>query len=579
MMTHNLRNLLITLLGIFCATFATAAPRLHFSDLISGPAAGNTDGLGDGAIVTVWGYGLGSSQGASRLYFKDSANVSREASHTYYWKDANGNLPGGPADLYSYHQMQEIAFSIPDSAEGSGEIFVMVDGERSNSLPFTTRSGNIWFIASAGDDSTGDGSWANPWATLQQTVMGGNGKLSPGDIVYSVGIGSSSDVNVGQNVALSGTGSNPYAMVVYPGYRADISATHAGFRIYFGASHYWHFSKWSVETTFIGFNQFGYCRVVGNFVTGPNLPASGIYTGWFHGTCEGMGEDTTLCSGIKALGNEVTNYGNSDGTSFHFHHLTYMTNRSGFTAEGVEFGWNYFHDNPIWHGLHIYDHTVCGGWSTPIEIHDNVIKNNGGNTININLNCPEDTTTINLWNNITITDTDWNPPLNGAPAAAICIATASAATTMNFWNNTLHGYASRNVFETGVITFSNNVVVGNRDTDYARGNPDTYSNNLFYNTANQSLTVPAWVTHNSDPLLGNDYVPLADSPVIASGEMAPAYASVDFFGRQRVGVPDLGAVSFLPETPFRTPQVVSFFPVPAIISSSVDGSGVGNDGE
>ena len=52
---------------------ALAEPRLHFSDLASGPKAGNSDtSLGqtageDGTIVTVWGAGLGEAQGNSKI--------------------------------------------------------------------------------------------------------------------------------------------------------------------------------------------------------------------------------------------------------------------------------------------------------------------------------------------------------------------------------------------------------------------------------------------------------------------------------------------------------------------------------
>ena len=38
--------------------------------------------------------------------------------------------------------------------------------------------------------ATGDGTWGNPWASMQSVVEGGNGRLAAGDIVYSVGVGS-----------------------------------------------------------------------------------------------------------------------------------------------------------------------------------------------------------------------------------------------------------------------------------------------------------------------------------------------------------------------------------------------------
>ena len=119
------------------------APYLAFSDLISGPDTGMGDGVGSGTVVTIWGQNLGSAQLDSKIYFTDSSQTRREAAHVYYWKNADGELPSGPANLYESHRMQEIALSIPDSAAGLGLIHVEVNGKASNTLPFTVRTGNV----------------------------------------------------------------------------------------------------------------------------------------------------------------------------------------------------------------------------------------------------------------------------------------------------------------------------------------------------------------------------------------------------------------------------------------------------
>ena len=149
-------------------------PALNFSDIDSGPKIGNTDGAGGltssqhGAIVTVWGNYLGSSQGSSKIYVGGV-----EAAHVYYWKDADGTLPGGPADLKTYHRMQEIAFSVPAGAsDGANMIRVNVGGVDSNTLPFTVRNGNIRFIKSGGSNSN-EGTWSGPWGVLG--AAGGQG--------------------------------------------------------------------------------------------------------------------------------------------------------------------------------------------------------------------------------------------------------------------------------------------------------------------------------------------------------------------------------------------------------------------
>jgi len=56
----------------------------------------------------------------------------------------------------------------------------VVNGNRSNSLPFTVRSGNIYFVKTNGNDDTGDGSWSRPWHTIPKAVN----TIAPGDIAY-----------------------------------------------------------------------------------------------------------------------------------------------------------------------------------------------------------------------------------------------------------------------------------------------------------------------------------------------------------------------------------------------------------
>ncbi|MDY7031689.1 MAG: hypothetical protein SVY10_07250, partial [Thermodesulfobacteriota bacterium] len=162
-------------------------PVLHFCDIVSGPKSGNTDGMVNdhGAIVTIWGNNLGSSQGASNVYFKDSSDNIYEAAHVYYWVNADGLSSGGPADLHTYHKMQEIAFSIPFSAsDGLGKIYATVNGVNSNELHFTVREGNIYFVKTTGNNSTGDGSWSTPWQTIDFIGEGAGGTLDAGDIIY-----------------------------------------------------------------------------------------------------------------------------------------------------------------------------------------------------------------------------------------------------------------------------------------------------------------------------------------------------------------------------------------------------------
>ncbi|HBR79594.1 MAG TPA: hypothetical protein DEA46_04165 [Candidatus Moranbacteria bacterium] len=528
----------VSILGVLIMVdiVEASSPILNFSDITSGPKTGNTDGIGSGAIVTIWGNYLGSAQGSSKIYVGDV-----EATAVYYWKNADGQLPGGPADLYTYHKMQEITFAIPSSApNGETTIKVVVGGINSTTLPFTVRAGNIYFVKSTGNDTTGNGSWENAWANLSN-ALSGDGKISAGDVIYSVGVGSMSDVNIGSTTAQVGTLSDPYSVICYP--NISCSATNgntANFRNWNGANRYWNFSKFSLATDYQAFSIFQGSRIIGNNVTGPTINSG--YSGWVGGGCAGNVSDN--CGGHRIYGNEVHDYGAVDGSVDQFQHLFYISNRSGSVAEGFEIAWNNLHDNPIYQGIHIYDQELCGGWSGSINIHHNVVKNQGGNAININFGCVSNPTTINVYNNLTITDTYYNLPGLSAPAAALRVD-ASSDTVVNIVNNTFSGWASANSVGSGFLTYENNIFLGNRNVAYVSGTPDIYDNNLFYDVVG-SPAVPAWAEYSESPRLIN-YVPELESPVIDSGsDTIVTYSVTDMIGGPHIsGNIDIGAIQYV----------------------------------
>jgi len=527
----------IGLLGIVHQTMA-ADPVLNFSDITSGPKTGNTDGFGDGAIVTIWGNNLGATQGTSKIYIGNT-----EITQIYYWKNADGQLPGGPADLYTYHKMQEIAFAIPNNAsDGLNQITVIVNGKTSNGLPFTVRSGNIYFIKSTGNDNTGDGSWDNPWRTMSN-VLSGNGKLIAGDIVYVMEGNIIGDINIGYTSNMQGTQENPYSVLVYPGTEFSISGSNiASFRNYNSLNYYWNFSKFNMETNYQAFSIFQGSRVIGNNISGPNVNSG--YSGWIGGGCAGTVPNN--CGGQKIYGNEVHDYGKNDGSVNQFQHLFYISNRSGIVAEGYDIAWNFLHDNPIYQGIHIYDQSDCGGWSGSINIYNNIIKNQGGNSININFNCINgNNTAINIFNNITVTDEDFNLSGRSAPGSALRIE-VSSDTVVNVKNNTFVGWGNPNSVLNGITRFENNIFLGNRDVDYITGVPNIYDRNLFYNKVDSSVTVPSWSFLNEDPLLNDNFYPSGNSLVLNNG-INEGGVYLDFFGtiRPQGSAYDIGAYEFV----------------------------------
>jgi len=334
-------------------------PVIHFSDILSGSKSGNTDGAGGlqsnehGAIVTIWGNNLGFMEGDSKVYFNDSTGMIHEVAYIYYWKNSDGSLPGGPSDLYTYHKMQEVAFSINSSvSDGLGEIFVEVNGKYSNSLNFTVQDGNIFFVKQTGSDSTGDGSWLNPWRTAynvgQQTD-----NIYAGDIVYFLNISETNGIRVGVSSLdfFKSNKTHPISLVTYPGSFTNISGySQADITIYnfYGKNEYLNFAKLFIHSNGIGIYGFKGMRVIGCELTGPLADGTG---GVIAGAGDGAG-------GGRYFGNYIHDFGNINTSSFH--HVFYLSNRDGTINEAYEFGWNYLIDNLALHAFHIYDQSDCG---------------------------------------------------------------------------------------------------------------------------------------------------------------------------------------------------------------------------
>ena len=542
---------LITFFVFFPIMVNAATPVLFFSDITSGPKTGLGDGLGEGSIVTVWGHNLGSSQGASKIY---CGGV--EAAHVYYWENADPTIGNsGPADLYSFHKMQEIAFSIDsDAPDGNVKIKVVVDGDGSNELDFYIRSGKIYFVKATGNNSNGDGSWANPWLNVDYYSSGACSKaeLGAGDIIYA-GDGVT-DFNGVALRAKSGTGlNNPIALVAYPG--ADYRVGTAGFGI--GNNNascaYWNFSKIFVQSDGIGIGAFKGMRVVGCEIT-DIVCAQGA-----SGAISGAGNNAD--GGIKCFGNYIHDFGGPCTTSWH--HVFYLSNRSGNSIEGYELGWNYLHDNDAYGALHVYDEGMCGGWTGIISLHDNVVVNQVQEGFGVSLACNEPTgPEIEVYNNLFI---------NCASNGSDCIGALRSTNTSNiqFYNNTIYGYGSSDSGRAlyvqangngtwnfgGTWAFYNNIIVDTKgrpfeDPTYA-DIPNSHGNNAFYSIVG-GVAVPSWaiLPKTDDPLLVNgstDFSLRPGSPCVNSGtSTVSAIVNSDIIGipRPQGGGYDIGAYEY-----------------------------------
>lgn len=412
--------LALILISSASASLAQPEPHLAFTDLIAGPQTGLGDGLGEGTIITLWGLRLGDTAG--EIWLTDATGEQHQAAHIYYWKPADGTLPGGPADLWRSHNMYEVAFSIPSTLpDGPAQISLATSNgiQSNNDLLFTVRPGNIYHVTNSGDPAN-DGSFSQPWRYISAYRFSGgsagNGRAQPGDVVYSHGVREISeaftDAHRGRAgiwvVQVEGTKEKQVAFASYPSTQAFASGPNWGIHPYLSTGLV--FSKFHVEVGHLaeppeGSPVLGVSnssgsneniraskdgRIIGNYL----VEREGMCATGYAGAIVGNGYNA---SGLKAFGNHIYDHG-CDQTS-HFQHTTYITIRTDAIdsdgnerekVDGWEFGWNFLEDNKAKFGLHFYDQwnehfSRCLDFKpgSVLLAHNNVIINQKGSAINV----------------------------------------------------------------------------------------------------------------------------------------------------------------------------------------------------
>lgn len=567
---------------------STKQPRILFTDIDSGPL-GLNDGQGQGAIVTIWGQNLGHSQKLSKVSFTDSAGNTNDCI-VYYWKNADGQLPSGPANLYESHQMQEIACSIPSSALGLGSLSANVDGVNSNKLPFTVRTGNIYYVHPDGDNNN-DCSWAKPCAYINggyrysgKNKGLGNERLKAGDIVYSRGVLEANN-DKGANVGLflrkiEGTESHPVSLIAYPNTRAKVSAANRGVHPY--VSSYINVSKFAIEVGYAPTdapisagstsNSNAHIKAQqGRYVGNRMSQIEGTcFTGWSGAiVSNGLGGD-----GIKVYGNHFDNLG-CDNSS-RYQHTLYLSNRTpNANIKAWEVSYNYLDNNNVFYGIHAYDETIYNGgddcdWdvSGTMRINNNVIVNQRGAGINIGTRDNNGdknkcwTADIEIQGNVLVNVGLGMPQENGvANPDAIRVTGALYPNTVTITNNTVHGYGEFVSLEQSkgyainvdldianpVVTVKNNAFVQttkHKNLQWLKIPSDAnVTNNSFFNTLTKDDN-NAPVLSNSiytDPLISvnNNQIKLnSNSPLVDSALGLTYY--YDIYGNSQTN--SIGAV-------------------------------------
>jgi hypothetical protein len=570
-----LRHGLWLLVFQFSLCFAAQPPVLNFSDLTSGPKTGNTDtSLGqtsgtDGVIVTVWGTNLGATQGSSKVF------VNGAEARVYSWGNATA-----PADLYTRHHLQMIAFQVSHLAtDGVGTIAVNVNGVASNTLPFTVRAGKIYFVKPTGDDSAGDGSWNKPWKTLGNLNF--NGALThllPGDTLYvcdgvqqTVEAGDRSVMNLDDREANTGTVAMPKALVGYPGAHTLIGNT--AFRSTYstfisGATNGYGALNWTIsKLTMTALNNVadlnpGF-RIIGNHVSAPQGSDAS-------GAVEGSGNN------LVVLGNEITQVGAFKCTKlYHPIYISGARTSSGPrlpTESNREIAWNYLHDNYANDGINIYSEDSSSAYITNHRVHHNVVVNQTGRGMLIgSLITGENWFYDNVIEKaglgpvspegdeghfgvqISAGDRNWNTnqPINTNTLIHFCNNTLYGCG----WSGSLNGANGALLFaglDQYTLDFSNNIIQSTGDP-YVAGWSDLPASAAFHNVWFGAGAAPAWDTSalSADPKFvnaaGSDFHLLSASPAIDVGLAAVStFVTVDFDNLPRPqgkGL-DLGAFEF-----------------------------------
>lgn len=349
---------------------SNAPPVLFFSDLESGPNTGGQDNKG--VFVTVWGKNFGSSQGSSYV-----------------------TIGGGQADNYPVWSDTEITFQLGPNA-ATGNITVTTTAGTSNGLPFTVRSGNIYFVDVNSPNDPGTGTYSDPWRSPSSFYS----NKAPGDICY-IRAGTYSgqyghqgwEANLCFRTADSGTSDNPIAWVGYPNEVATFVAKektiYIGVRckdnelpshiviagLYFDSDH----GCISIENGF---------RVVGNDCIGiSKLSATGIIArggtnvAVLGNTCHGGSSGSKLDhaiyinhgTNVEVAWNHIYNNNFSDGEMI-------VCNHDNAYNEGTVFSNIRIHDNFI--DTSIYGSRAIGiyetGAGSSFKIYNNILKRPGG---------------------------------------------------------------------------------------------------------------------------------------------------------------------------------------------------------
>jgi hypothetical protein len=556
--------ILLCSLNSFAQIIKPYTPFLAFSDITSGPCTGNSDtswsgsGNQNGAYVTIWGK------------FRP---LSLIPTPKFYVGNIQAKIIQNSFSSPAANPLEMVTIQIPNGlTNGPNFIYAVgsIGNDTSNYLPFTIRSGNIYYVKTDGNDTSGDGSWTNPWRTLDNKMNTGClNKIDTGDIVYLCDgvneIDSAGDhgcVDLGN----PGTETAPKAIIGYPFAHASIgdSLSEKSYVLWvsgIGLTSHFVISKLHLTARYEAATMHTGFRVVGNKITAPKGDGP-------TGAVAGLGNHLYL------LGNEITNVG-FVGTSKLYHpiYLQSMEACSGprLPAEtDREIAFNNLHDNLSYDGINIYRECGSSAYMTNTRVHHNIVQNQTGCGIRIG-----DYVVGENWvyNNLIINaGLGPNPPGDQAMHVPLYIHAGwdDTSTLIHCYNNTIvgGGFTGGASWASSMIGFAynhpmdldfrNNIIVSTTNgIEYINNYLDTPKNgsmrNLWYGAGVNS---PSWDSIGifGDPLFGGNghqFSLSMGSPAINTGIPSVQNANYpipiyDFecFYLSNSAIPDLGALEF-----------------------------------
>jgi hypothetical protein len=571
-----MRRILICLALLLCAASARAqAPVLFFSDLISGPATGNSDttySTGGGAYVTIYGNFLGSSMTSSSVALNGS------------------NCLGIVLQPSAWMWYQKFTVQLHSGCT-TGNFTVTTGSGTSNGIAFTVQSENIYFASGSGSDSAA-GSFSAPWRTLTHA----RSTMPAGSITYAqTGSDATTDDGTGWSTTMlitqNGTAAAPYAIIGYPGETVQIgpnsggdSAIRSGDTI---PANYWTFAELNVHAVSgEAVAQWGsnYWRWIGDDMTAPQANGE-----------EGGAEpiDSTYTT---FYGNNIHNMGIT-GAEAEFHGLYIATDVSE-----TDVGWNTIaytnggrclqthseYNGPGTNGFGIYN----------INIHDNVIHDCAldcmvGDSLSPNGNGSSNpqggplSGPVTIYNNVMYNCGQTTPPEDtgtwmGLYLTGVTTTGAAPSGTIYAFNNTIYAFgvntsppygSSEYGIDFGgsspILAISNNNLLystqGTRVPYFGGGSSFTGSHNWMYNGPATSGVATITGTIGTNPNLTNvtsyNFTPLSGSPVLGAGTamggvitpFGPNTIGQDINGIPRPASPAIGAIELTSSTPQASP--------------------------